>query len=227
MKFYMIVENEKNISLQQKVKQLSKALMTAGFVANPLMMMNFKIWGEIYKRFLPSYITFSETNKYTNATGADWSMGVLYAEHPRRNKELISLKEYKEFVLREMISDIANYIMDHISVSKMVIGTVSSLKIGANAKSSKQYDAEATIDCKLNSEYTFTCERTEPSGKQHEYIWIDRFPDVKAAVEHKSNKLEIIKSTDLEGDLGVNLTDLFKANVLGGKKVKFYINYRM
>lgn len=61
MKFYMIVENEKNISLQQKVKQLSKALMTAGFVANPLMMMNFKIWGEIYKRFLPSYITFSET----------------------------------------------------------------------------------------------------------------------------------------------------------------------
>ena len=49
MKFYMIVENEKNISLQQKVKQLSKALMTAGFVANPLMMMNLK-YGEKYIR---------------------------------------------------------------------------------------------------------------------------------------------------------------------------------
>ena len=56
--------------------------------------------------------------------------------------------------------------------------------------------------------------------------------DIKELTSDCSNQekeflLEIIKSTDLEGDLGVNLTDLFKANVLGGKKVKFYINYRM
>ncbi len=175
----------------------------------------------------------SELQKYQCATKSPWRHGVIYIEHPRCRQMLIPKKDYNNYILRDIIADIQNYITDHFAVSELVIGFVSSSKfslsgdavLGSGIKVPvKSVNSNATFDCELSQ--TYMCRLLDTNRKKtkesHSYLWIDQFPDIISAVKHGTNKYESIQETSL----------FLVANGLGllsgkkEKKVQLYISYR-
>ena len=99
-------------------------------------------------------ITLLQASNFINASNSDWKLNAIYVEHPRRSNMLIPVKEYKDYILREMVADIANYIQDNIMISRLTIGIVSSFNNGLGATIPvHEINANAKIDCKVARDY--------------------------------------------------------------------------
>lgn len=173
-------------------------------------------------------INTDEANRYINASNSDWKFDTIYIEHPRKNNVLIPLNEYKDFILRQMVGDIADYIQDNMRVSRLTIGIVSSFKLGLGATIPVQsINTNAKINCEIAKDYVvnYTSSKLVNKGKST-YVWIDKFPDVKSAVTHDVCEFEAIKETSVDLDVGINIpSEQLSGSFTGGKKMKFYIFY--
>lgn len=155
-----------------------------------------------------------------------WDLHAIYVAHPRRANAFLRVEDYKDYILREMVSDIANYIIDHLSPQKITIGIVSNKGIGAAAPIPvEDIVIDAKLHCNISSSYCIDFENSTARSTASEYVWIDKFPDVKSAVEHQAEKMEIIKETsvNLNAEAAASgLSAMLKIN----SKVKFYIYYK-
>ena len=170
--------------------------------------------------------TVEQLRLYKNCVSDEWKTKVVYIEHPHRNGVLIESSLYKDYILREMVSDISNYIMNHLDLSKMVIGQVVSGKGYAKVKVPvNQLNAEATIECSLNKNYVFSVSDTHviPSDEE-KYVWINQFPDIISAVKHCSRTMEMCKSVALALDVGLGYGPA-TVNAGAKKNYDFYISY--
>ena len=170
--------------------------------------------------------TVKQLERYHNCISDEWKTKVVYVEHPHRKGVLIEATLYKDYILREMVADISNYIMDHLDLSKLVIGLIVSDKGNAKVKVPvEQVNAEATIKCNLNKNYLFSvCDTHAIPSDEEKYVWISQFPDIIAAVKHGSGKMEVRKKVTLDLDVGAGLG---KAKLGAGakKNFEFYITY--
>ena len=153
-------------------------------------------------------------------------MNTIYVAHPRKTNAFLRADDYKDYILREMVSDIANYIMDHLSPEKIAIGIISDKEIGAAAPIPiENIVVDAKLHCNLSSNYFINFENSTAKSTTSEYVWIDKFPDVKAAVEHQVEKMEVIKETSVNLNAEVAANGLF-AMLKASSKIKFYIYYK-
>lgn len=171
-------------------------------------------------------LPLSKAEHLVNATNADWRINHFYIEHPRRNQILIPIFDYNDFIKREIVADIANYIMDHFSVKKLVIGIVSKGKAGADAAIPvKNINVDAAISCNLEKDFYVKFENSQKPDIGHEYYWIDCFPEIKAAVEHKSKAFETIKINAVELMASANAAKKIGVKLVSNKKLQLYISY--
>ena len=219
MNKYIIVKNDENSDISKKVfkviKNTTMISLGGAFAAK-------KIVDDINAK----EITISQANDFINGSNSDWKLGAIYIEHPRKNKVLIPIKEYKDFILREMVADIANYIQDNIKVSRLTIGIVSSFNSGLGSTIPvNNLNVDAKINCKIAKDYVVNYVGSSKTKIRSNYIWIDKFPDVKVAVSHDVAEFEVIKETSIELNVGANLSDTIKGSISSENKMKFYISY--
>lgn len=62
-------------------------------------------------------------------------------------------------------------------------------------------------------------------NKNGDYVWIDKFPDVKSAVTHNVNEFEVIKETSIDLNINASISDTISGAISAEKKMKFYISY--
>lgn len=168
----------------------------------------------------------SHTQYFTNATNADWKIGALYAEHPRKNRLLIPYNDYEDYIKREIAADVASFIMDHLLTRRVVVSFVASRCVGANAAIEvKKVNAEAKLSCDIEKSYIVQFEGGTRAPVVHENIWIDRFPDLKAAVEHQSKHFEAINDICVEMKADTKIADAVGITGKGEKKLRLYISY--
>lgn len=184
--------------------------------------------GKMMKDATITKITSPEQlRQYKNCISRNWKTNVLYVEHPYMENVLIEAALYKNYILRDMVADIANYIMDHLELSKIVIGLVSA-KHGESKFTVpvSNVNAEAHIKCNLSTKYMFSMKNTHinPNSK-YEYTWINQFPDVIAAVEHKAGSYEVCDAVQMNLEAGINAGVLFSGAAKGEKDYEFYIAY--
>ena len=171
-------------------------------------------------------ITLLQASNFINASNSDWKLNAIYVEHPRRSNMLIPVKEYKDYILREMVADIANYIQDNIMISRLTIGIVSSFNNGLGATIQvHEINANAKIDCKVARDYVVNYIGSSKMNKNVDYVWIDKFPDVKSAVTHNVNEFEVIKETSIDLNINASISDTISGAISAEKKMKFYISY--
>ena len=171
-------------------------------------------------------ITLLQASNFINASNSDWKLNAIYVEHPRRSNMLIPVKEYKDYILREMVADIANYIQDNIMISRLTIGIVSSFNNGLGATIPvHEINANAKIDCKVARDYVVKYIGSSKMNKNGDYVWIDKFPDVKSAVTHNVNEFEVIKETSIDLNINASISDTISGAISAEKKMKFYISY--
>ena len=171
-------------------------------------------------------ITLLQASNFINASNSDWKLNAIYVEHPRRSNMLIPVKEYKDYILREMVADIANYIQDNIMISRLTIGMVSSFNNGLGATIPvHEINANAKIDCKVARDYVVNYIGSSKMNKNGDYVWIDKFPDVKSAVTHNVNEFEVIKETSIDLNINASISDTISGAISAEKKMKFYISY--
>ena len=126
-----------------------------------------------------------------------------------------------------MLSDISNYIQDHIKINNLVIGLVSTSFFGFDASVDvKKFNPRAKFDCKLEERYFVYYENSQytPNSRRN-YLWIDLFPEVKSAIEHRNTCFEKINEVKLQLDVGIDLSDIFTAGFAAGQTSKFYVSY--
>ena len=229
MKIYKIVEDDSSPKAEQRVEKnairvAKVAAKVAIIAAAPVPAGAVALMKSLSSQAIS--LPWSETCFYTNGTNAEWKIGALYAEHPRRNHVLIPVGEYKEYIKREMVADIANYIMDHLSVKRLVIGVVSSNKAKANADIPvSEVNVNASINCNIERNYIARYEDVRCSAFMHEYFWIDRFPDVRSAVEHQTKRFEVINETSVELEVGAKVAEKIGGAFNKEKKLQLYISY--
>lgn len=163
---------------------------------------------------------------FTNYKGESWIHDIVYVEHPRMPKVLIPESEFKNLLLREVISDISNYILDNLSVAELTFGVVSSSGGGIGASFPvNQVNANAKINCQIAKSYYHHVTDTVRTNHKRNYIWIDVFPEIKSAVEHGAGSMEnIIKSSfNFSAELGI--ADMIKGSLGMNKNMEFYISY--
>lgn len=171
-------------------------------------------------------ITLLQASNFINASNSDWKLNAIYVEHPRRSNMLIPIKEYKDYILREMVADIANYIQDNIIISRLTIGIVSSFNSSLGATIPvHEINANAKIDCKVARDYVVNYIGSSKMNKNSDYVWIDKFPDVKSAVMHNVNEFEVIKETSIDLNINASISDTISGAISAEKKMKFYISY--
>ncbi len=171
-------------------------------------------------------ITLLQASNFINASNSDWKLNAIYVEHPRRSNMLIPIKEYKDYILREMVADIANYIQDNIIISRLTIGIVSSFNSSLGATIPvHEINANAKIDCKVARDYVVNYIGSSKMNKNSDYVWIDKFPDVKSAVTHNVNEFEVIKETSIDLNVNANASNTVSGAFSTEKKMKFYISY--
>ena len=69
-------------------------------------------------------ITEIKEKKFKNLSGERWLPNCKYISHPMNPNNYIEESCFKDFILREMLNDVANYILDNFGVSVLVIGIV-------------------------------------------------------------------------------------------------------
>ncbi|MDO5445910.1 MAG: hypothetical protein Q4F31_09870 [Eubacteriales bacterium] len=169
----------------------------------------------------------AELISYKNALPTDWKKNTLYIEHPLCRKVLIEASVYKDYILREMVADITNYVADHLDLQKYVIGLVASNHHRADACINvKDIDAEASMNIQLNKNYFMALQDSHANeNPERDYIWISRFPDIISAVEHKSGRMEVVKKIALDLDANVGMMKKMNAGIKAEKQYEFYIKY--
>ena len=82
--------------------------------------------------------------------------------HTREGQNaFLRVEDYKDYILREMVSDIANYIIDHLSPQKITIGIVSNKGIGAAAPIPvEEIVIDAKLHCNISSSYCIDFENS-------------------------------------------------------------------
>ena len=160
-----------------------------------------------------------ELSNFSNYQGQRWAHDTIYVEHPFVKHLLIPESDSKDILLREVVADISNYILDHISVSELIFGVVKSIGLQASIPIT-EISSTAKIKCNLLKEYYHHVKNTTCTHQVRDYIWIASFPDIKSAIEHNAHSMEnILSSTfDFTGELnglGIGLKS----------KLKFYISY--
>lgn len=168
-----------------------------------------------------------QLRQFKNCITNEWKTKTIYIEHPHRKNVLIEAALYKDYILREMVADIANYITDHLDLSKLVIGLVSSSR--ANAKVNipvQELNADATMKCNLDKNYIFSISDSHANPPENSsYVWISMFPDIISAVEHGSGKMEVRKTVTMDLDIHAGLGKAV-GGVVGVKdKYEFYVTY--
>lgn len=170
--------------------------------------------------------TLSELDKYS-CVGTEWKKNCVYVEHPKVSKRLIEASLYKDYILKELMSEIFSYITDSISVKRIVLGleTKNMLK-GTASVPIDQLVAEASVKGSLNSNYICKLENIECSNIEgREYYWIKYYPDIVAAVQKKAGKLEIEQSIKMDLEVGGGVKDIMKGAFKSEKEYNFYIYY--
>lgn len=170
--------------------------------------------------------TIEELDTFS-CTSDEWSSRCIYVEHPIISKRLIESRMYKDYILKELMSDIFNYITDRIAVKKITIGLMSIGKFDAGATIPiKDVVVEATTAGCLDSNYQCTMEDVDCTNDDNkEYPWIKYHPDIVAAVQKNAGKLEITQSVKMELDVNLGLKDVVKGAFKNEKEYKFYVYY--
>lgn len=223
MKIYKIVKQEYNEeeankeSITALVKQAP--ILAAGVVPAAAVL-------AVTLKTKATPLSVSQAQHFTNATNADWKVGALYAEHPRKNQFLIPYNDYDDYIKREIAADVASYIMDHLHTKRILVSFVAARHAGANASIEvKKINADAKLSCDIEKSYVVQFEEGTRSLNAHEYLWIDRFPDVKVAVEHQSRQFEAINDISIELIADAKIAKTIHAGVTGQKKLRLYVSY--
>ncbi|MBQ9208580.1 MAG: hypothetical protein IJ149_03220 [Oscillospiraceae bacterium] len=171
-------------------------------------------------------LTSEKLSDYTNLSGGKWETGCIYAEHPYIENGLVLRKEYNSYIQRDIIADISDYIMDNTSVAALTVGIVYSSDMGGNARIPvENVDIEASIKVAFSKGLYVHFENSSPPLGKKEHVWINRFPDIKSAVEHHAAHFESIQNISLELDMGINIAEAVNGGLFGKKNRQIYVRY--
>lgn len=169
--------------------------------------------------------TLTQLRRYRNCLSGEWKKRTVYIEHPCCQNVLIEAAEYKNQILQEMLSEISDYIMDHMAVKELIVGLISTSRVKGKAGVPMADDAAyANLSCQLEKSYRTHIKNARQRTEPREYVWIRRFPNVISAVEHDAGEMEVRQKIRMDLDVGFKF-GAYNGNANAGKDYEFYVKY--
>lgn len=232
MNKYKIAKNidvEKSKSIMGLSETQSKTLKTAALATMWVTM--WPVMGAItIKNKIPKdvkEITSLDELDTFSCVDSKWNRDCIYIEHPRIPKRLIEAKFYKDYILKELLTEIFDYITDNISVKKIVLGleTKRKLEFGASIPINSLV-SDAALSGSLNSNYLCTMEDIECTYEcNREYPWLVYYPDIVSAVKKGAGKLEIKQSIKMDLNVNMGIPSVGNLAFKPEKEYNFYVYY--
>lgn len=170
--------------------------------------------------------TLEELDTFT-CVDTKWNTDCIYVEHPRIPKRLIEDRFYKDYILKELMSEIFDFITDHIPIKKIVLGLETKKKLDfKNSIPINSLVSNATLGGSLNSHYICTMEDVECSNEiDKEYPWLVYYPDIVSAVKKGVGKLEIKQSIKMNLNVNAGIKSVGNLAFNQEKDYSFYVYY--
>lgn len=171
--------------------------------------------------------TLDELNTYS-CVGSKWDNNCIYVEHPIFAKRLIDAQIYKDYILKELLSEIFDYITDNIAIKEIVLGVEKKSNFKAKASVPiNELVADAQMAGALDQKYIIKMEDIDSkTDSQNEYPWLAYYPDIVSAVKKSAGKLEIVQNIKLDLDVSLGLQNLVGGNFKSEKIYNFYVYYK-
>lgn len=231
MNKYKIAKNVdvNNSGSAMGVQVLSKKLVEAGkmvpFVRGPIVAV------ATIKKYtigdIKEISTLEELDTFS-CVECEWDRNCVYVEHPIIHRRLIASRMYKDYLLKELMSEIFDYITDNIAVKRIVLGLESKGKIEAEATVPiSDIVVDAKLKGSLNSNYLCSMEDVDCTNgsSEKEYPWMKYYPDIVSAVQKNTGKLEIKQCVKMDLDVGLGIQDVVKGAFKADKEYNFYVYY--
>lgn len=152
-------------------------------------------------------IPFLDAVDLYDVAGAPLKPGRVYARHPKATKadRLIVAKDLHAFIVREQIAEIVQYMRSRLHLSSLKV-SVSSSQSGRffAGGTLKAVPFSARISGKKEEAYAVEWSSHRPVRMAHDgpLIWIDDFPEIKAAAEKaRHGRMKVSQSADLTFDI--------------------------
>ncbi|MBW7474308.1 hypothetical protein K0T92_06095 [Paenibacillus oenotherae] len=132
-----------------------------------------------------------ELNRFENPLGNSWSKSTsqYYIRHPKkaRDRFLIEVDKFHEYIYREQISDIVAFLRANLSIKSLTISSAAETDFSAFAHLPIEgLKIEGKAEAKLISkkELVINCpEGMKISEKRKEYVWINDFQELLEVVD--------------------------------------------
>lgn len=206
------------------VNALAKSLFAVPLIAAPVV--SAIALTQMMDKDIKEIKTVEELSEYSCVEDS-WKKDCIYVEHPRIPKLLIEASVYKDFILKNMMAEIFDYITDRIAVKKIVLGLENKgkMKVGASVPINSLV-ADAKITGSLNSSYVSTMENVSCTNDDNkEYPWLKYYPDIVAAVKKNAGKMEIKQSIKMNLEVGLGLSGAIKGAFSAEQEYSFYVYY--
>lgn len=155
-----------------------------------------------------------EVKRFKDPRGYELIEDTYYIRHPKRSQTnwLISAKDFHAFVIKEQMSEIVSYLRAELPVKKItfIIKEGASFDVLGKADIPGEpikLEGGANGSTESKDKFTLECKRPlRPSEKRRQYIWIDDFPLLKAAVDgFEGGTLTFEETSNLEFGMSVEV----------------------
>ena len=183
------------------------------------------------KKFNKEIITYinsaEQLSLYKNAISDSWRTNIVYVEHPYADKVLVEASQFKDYVLRDMVADLTDYIASQFDVKRLVVGRVVGKHVSAEATvKTIDLNPEAkilrTLDCSYNC-VLYNAKATPSCRPNH--TWVNLFPDVISAVSHQAESYENQININMDLNVDFGLPEKLKGAFGAKSGYSFYITY--
>ncbi|MDE6502183.1 MAG: hypothetical protein K2L10_08880 [Ruminococcus sp.] len=167
-------------------------------------------------------------NQYKNCLNEAWQTGVEYWEHPKKSNYMISQKQYKDYLIREMMSEIMEFVSENMALEKFVVTLMSSKKTkGDVSVKIEDVNVGTKFSGYVDTQYMYTLENV-PKAKHAKGvpIWLNAFPNIVSAVKHGVGSMETTEKVEAGVTFGLSGADVAKASFGAYKSMTFYIYFK-
>lgn len=162
----------------------------------------------------------------------EWEYDTYYIKHPINKKLYIRSNDYYDYIIRQQCSSISHYIMSNMKIHVLEIGLISKEKKTSGIKMEKnKFSLASDLSIEIDSEYHWKyCNSSVlPKLNETEKLWIQRFPDIKTAIDHGVKEFSctvehnntFVFSGDIKilKEMGLSVKSSFYKNV------KYFLSY--
>lgn len=226
MKKILVVS--KRQTRKEAINEAAKETVKMSFIPGYRLVKTAQRVKDAYTNSSVETVEFASMNQYKNCLNEAWQTDVLYWEHPQKLNYLIPKKQYKNYLIREMMSEIMEFVSENMALEKFVVTLIKGKNVKGNISAKiEDVNIGTKFSGYIDTEYIYMLENVPKARKVKGVpVWLNAFPNVVSAVKRGVGSMETTEKVDAGATFGLSASDIAEASFGADKSMTFYIYFK-